>query len=116
MFSDNANTTTSLLHSPVFAEVLKPKDIQQPNRFPIIHWIGFGFENGNVDFADNPDEHATVDAFDERVTHVHRLTSVHHRRDALATRKYRASRQRVTQLARVHLRKHNNNSSDNYIP
>lgn len=57
-------------HPPVFLKILETKDIQNTNRaFASQLFLGC-FENGFVDFVDDPDEHSAVNSLDKGIPDV----------------------------------------------
>ena len=59
--------------------------------------------DGEVDFVDEPNEHASVDAFHQSITHIHGCLGVERLRDALTSRLYRLHCQCIVQACLVHL-------------
>jgi len=61
------------------------------------------FVDGKVDFVNEPDEHAAIDAFDQSITDVHSCLGVERLRDALTSRLNCLHCQRIVQTRLVHL-------------
>jgi len=100
-----------LFDAPVKVEVLEAEDIEDADGLADVSRVSVDSVDGGVDLVDEPDEHSSVDAFDQRVAHVHGGFGVERLGDTLAARLNCLRCQRVVQTRVVHLNALNSKNS-----
>lgn len=91
------------LFKAIDLEVLKPKDIEDTDGGSVVTVVWLRLVDGRIDFADDPDKHSTVNAFDERVSHVQRLLPTHGGDHSISVSEDGSGGQRVYQVLLVHV-------------
>lgn len=92
------------LFEAVDVEVFETEDVQHSDRRPIVATAArqLWLVDGRVDFVDNPDEHAPVDALDQGVADVDRLLGAERGHHNIALRYDRPGGDRFDQALHVH--------------
>jgi len=62
--------------SPVEVEILKAEDVENSDALANMPRISVDLVDSQVDLVNQPDKHASIDAFHHSITHIHRCLGV----------------------------------------